>query len=236
MGRAITAAERGDRAFRRPARGAARALRVGFTGPPGAGKSSLLREVIRRIRAGGERAALVACDPVSPITGGSFLGDRCRLASLSADPGVFIRSVAHRSPPGELPPEASRAAEVLETAGYPWIFIETVGSGQAEASALPGAAVRVLVHSPDGGDGIQMLKAGAIEAADIHIVNKCDRPGAEVWARELRSVLSPAPPGADGAREAAMVFTASALTGEGVDALVDELRRRRGKEKEKRRS
>ena len=199
------------------------ALRVGFTGPPGAGKSSLLREIIRRLRSGGDPAALVACDPVSPVTGGSFLGDRCRLASLSDDPGVFIRSVAHRSPPGELPPEALRAADVLEAAGFPWIFIETVGAGQAEVDGLRGADLRVLVHPPDAGDGMQMLKAGAIETADLHAVNKCDRPGASVFASELRNALAPA-----GGAPGAPVFEVSALTGQGVDALVAEIRRRRG--------
>jgi LAO/AO transport system kinase len=156
------------------------------------------------------------------VTGGSFLGDRCRLASLSDDPGIFVRSVAHRSPPGELPPEALRAAEVLEAAGFPWIFIETVGSGQAEVDGLRGADVRVLIHPPDAGDGMQMLKAGAIETADLHAVNKCDRPGAAILARELRSALAPA-----GDAPGAPVFEVSALTGKGVDILVAELRRRK---------
>jgi LAO/AO transport system kinase len=155
------------------------------------------------------------------VTGGSFLGDRCRFSSLSGDPGTFIRSVAHRSPPGELPPEALRAADVLEAAGFPWIFIETVGAGQAEVDGLRGADLKVLVHPPDAGDGMQMLKAGSIETADLHAVNKCDRPGAAAFARELRSALAPARGG-----EGAPVFEVSALTGQGVDALVAEIRRR----------
>lgn len=228
VGRAITAAQRGGKAYRRPV-GKPRALRVGFTGPPGAGKSSLLREVMKRLRSQGDAAALVACDPVSPVTGGSFLGDRCRFAGLSEDPGLFIRSVAHRSPPGELPPEALKAADVLEAAGFPWIFIETVGSGQAEVDGLRGTDLRVLVHPPDAGDGMQMLKAGAIETADLHAVNKCDRPGAAVLARELRIAL-----GTVAGEAGAPVFEVSALTGQGVDALVAELRMRRdtpGKER-----
>jgi len=177
---------------------------------------------MKRLRSQGDLAALVACDPVSPVTGGSFLGDRCRFAGLSDDPCLFIRSVAHRSPPGEMPPEALRAADVLEAAGFPWIFIETVGSGQAEVDGLRGADLRVLVHPPDAGDGMQMLKAGAIETADLHAVSKCDRPGAAVLASELRSALA-----TDGGEPGAPVFEVSALTGQGVDALVAELRRRR---------
>jgi LAO/AO transport system kinase len=226
LGRAITIAERepsrlkalvGDIA---PA--AAGAFRVGVTGPPGAGKSSILREVIRRLLDGGERAALVACDPSSPVSGGAFLGDRLRLAALSAEPGLFVRSLAHRGGAADALPAAGRAMDILAAAGFGWIFLETVGTGQADTGALRGLDVKVLVHSPDGGDELTMLKAGVIEIADLHVVTKADRPGADAWAASLRDAL-----GSPRAGGGPIVLAASALTGDGVDALVEELRRRR---------
>jgi LAO/AO transport system kinase len=213
------------------------AFRVGFTGPPGAGKSSLLREVIRRLRSSGERAALVASDPVSPITGGALLGDRCRLSALSQDPGVFVRSVAHRpgadGPGTGLSKAALRAADVLDASGFPWIFLETVGTGQADTEALRCVDWKVLVHSPESGDHIQMLKAGLAETVDIHVVTKLDRPGALAWAQELAETLSA---GAEKASRRAEVFPLSSTTGEGVDELVEALkssRRARSLQKER---
>jgi LAO/AO transport system kinase len=225
LGRALTLAER------EPARLAGalgdlgplvgRAFRVGVTGPPGAGKSSILREVIRRLLGGGERAALVACDPSSPVTGGAFLGDRLRLAGLSGDPRLFVRSIAHRAPGAEPPPAARHAMDILDAAGFAWIFLETVGAGQTDSGALRGAHLGVLVHSPEGGDDLTMLKAGLVETADLHVVTRLDRPGTEAWAAALREAMGH--PGGGGPP----VLAASALTGEGVDALVEELKRRR---------
>ena len=225
LGRAITLAERDPDGLEgaigdvRPLAG--RAFRVGVTGPPGAGKSSILREVIRRLLEGGERAALVACDPPSPVTGGAFLGDRLRLASLSADRRLFIRSIAHRAASAEPPAAASSAMDILDAAGFEWIFLETVGTGQSDTGALRGSHLKVLVHSPEGGDEFQMLKAGIIEIADLHVVTKLDRPGAEAWASNLREALGP------GSGGSPAVLAASAITGEGVDALVEWLKTRR---------
>ncbi len=225
LGVAVTLAERANPRFQQTLAGlrssAGRAFRVGFTGPPGAGKSSLIREVVRRIRQGGERAAIVASDPVSPLTGGALLGDRYRMAGVADDPGVFFRSIAHRGAAGEPCPAACLAADILDSAGFPWILLETVGTGQADVHALRGAHLKVFVHAPEGGDQIQMLKAGLQEVADLHVVGKCDRPGARAWAVELESALS----GSRGGT--ARVLAVSAATGEGVDALVEELRARR---------
>lgn len=221
---AITLAERGDERVRdlisllRSRAGGA--YRVGFTGPAGAGKSSLLREVLRCLRAGGERIGVVACDPVSPLTGGAFFGDRVRLAAVAEDAGVFFRSVGHRGRPGEPCRGALDALAILDAAGFPWVFLETVGTGQTEVGALGDVALKVLLHDSDAGDEIQMLKAGLVETADLHVVGKGDRPGARAWAGELEAALST--PG-----ETAPVFLVSAATGEGVGDLVAELKARR---------
>ncbi|MBI4603370.1 MAG: methylmalonyl Co-A mutase-associated GTPase MeaB [Planctomycetes bacterium] len=225
VARAISLAERGEptAAGLLAAVGArvGRAFRVGVTGPGGAGKSSLLREVARRLRRGGERVALVACDPVSPVSGGAFFGDRLRMASLLEDPGIFFRSVGHRGPSGEPCWAALAALDILDAAGFPWVFLETVGTGQAEVGALRGLRLKVLLHASESGDEVQMLKAGLAETADLHVVSKGDRHGAASWASELAAALSPqsGPP--------ARVLVVSASTGEGVDELVGEIRRRR---------
>lgn len=186
--------------------------RVGFTGPPGVGKSSLLRELIRQLRAREETVALLAADPVSPRSGGAFLGDRLRFADLTEDEGVFIRSWGHRAPAGDPTPGVVEAASVLEAAGCEWIFFETVGTGQTETEVLRHMDQKVLVLSPDFGDQYQMLKAGSLEAADLYVVNKSDRPGSESWAEELRGSL---------ARDdfVPTVVLTNALTGKGIAEL-----------------
>ena len=221
VGRALTLVARGDAAMLKLARGLSRGAgasrRVGVTGAPGVGKSSLLREVARCLRERCESVALVASDPVSPATGGAFLGDRLRFGQLMSDPQVFIRSLGHRGRSGEPTPGTEAAANLLEVAGYRWIFFETVGTGQTETGVLVGADVRVLVLSPDSGDGYQMLKAGMLETADVYVVNKADRPAATSWARELEESLTDV----NGAQP--IVVCTNALTGAGVSTLVDVL-------------
>lgn len=226
LGTAITLAEREDpRAadlLSRVKARTGRAFRVGVTGPPGVGKSSLLREIVRRLRAKGERAAIVASDPVSPFSGGALLGDRFRLAALGQDRGLFFRSLAHRAAPGESGRVAAIAADILDAGGYPWIFLETVGTGQADVGVFHGTHLGILVHSPDQGDELQMMKAGILEAAGLHVVTRSDRPGAASWAARLLDTLRL---GA-GQREPS-VIEASAVTGDGVDRVVEELEERR---------
>jgi LAO/AO transport system kinase len=230
VGKAISLLERGDGAGQQLLAAlrahTGRAYRVGVTGPAGVGKSSLLREVLRRLRRAGERVALVAADPVSPVSGGALLGDRCRLGELLEDPDVFVRSIAHRGAPGEPAPGASVAADVLDAAGFPWVFLETVGSGQMDVAACRGLDLRLLVLSQEYGDEFQMLKAGFTEVADLIAVNKCDQPGARAWVIRLTEALSPAAAAGDGGQQ---VFAVAAATGEGVDGLVAVLREKAGK-------
>lgn len=228
LARAITLAERGDTsvdpllALARAQSGGA--FRVGITGPPGAGKSSLVREIVRRLSTGNRRIGVIASDPVSPVSGGALLGDRYRMAGLSDAPGVFFRSMAHRGDTGELGLAVWKAADLLALSGVDWILLETVGTGQSDVHALRGADVRVLVHAPEGGDEIQMMKAGISETADLHVVGKCDRAGARAWAAELAAVL-----GAGDVSSAPPVLPVSASTGEGVDELVERLKELRAR-------
>jgi LAO/AO transport system kinase len=159
--------------------------RVGVTGSPGAGKSTLLRGLIRHYLADGHRVGIVAVDPTSPLSGGAILGDRVRLGDVQDDPGVFIRSLGSRGSLGGVTPGASAVASVLEAAGYSRILIETVGVGQTGYDVICLADTVVALFTPEGGDAIQLLKAGILEIGDIYAVNKCDRPGADLILREI---------------------------------------------------
>ena len=159
-------------------------------------------------------------DPVSPKTGGAFLGDRVRFGNLAEDDGVFIRSLAHRAGPGRPTLGGVDAARVLEAAGYAWILFETVGIGQSETAVFENVDLRVLVLSPEVGDWQQMLKAGYLETAEVIVVNQSDRPSAADWAQELtRNLAVPLP-----AVATPRVVTTSARSGAGVSELVDLLR------------
>jgi LAO/AO transport system kinase len=166
------------------------ARRVGITGAPGAGKSTLTDGLIRLIRSGGERVAVLAVDPTSPFSGGAVLGDRVRMQDHVLDQGVFIRSMATRGHLGGLSAAAPKALLALEAAGYPWILVETVGVGQDEVEVTATADTIVVVVTPGWGDGIQAAKAGILEIGDVFVVNKADRPGGADTVADLRAMLA----------------------------------------------
>ena len=165
------------------------ARRIGLTGPPGAGKSTLSEQLIRHYRAQGLKVAMVAVDPTSPFTGGALLGDRIRMESVSTDPGVFIRSMATRGSLGGLAVTTEEVADLLDAFGFDRILIETVGVGQTELDIARTAESTVLVLVPESGDGIQTLKAGVMEIADVYVMNKSDRPGADKLRQEIEVML-----------------------------------------------
>jgi LAO/AO transport system kinase len=163
--------------------------RIGVTGPPGAGKSTLLAQLVQHYRSAGLKVAVVAVDPTSPYTGGALLGDRIRMESVSTDPGVFIRSMATRGSQGGLATTTAEVADVLEAFGFDRVIIETVGVGQTELDVARTADTTVLVLVPESGDGIQALKAGVMEIADVFVINKSDRPGADKLRQEIQVML-----------------------------------------------
>ena len=167
-----------------------RAHIIGVTGSPGAGKSTLVMQLTRELRKRELRVGVVAVDPSSPFTGGAILGDRIRMQELSGDPNVFIRSMASRGNLGGLAASTRDVARALDAAGYDLVIIETVGAGQAEVEIVRAAHTVLVVTVPGMGDDIQALKAGILEIADIFVVNKADRPGADQAAAELRMLLS----------------------------------------------
>ncbi len=174
-------------AHARLVRGTAR--RIGITGPPGAGKSTLTERLIQHYRGQGLSVGVVAVDPTSPFTGGALLGDRIRMESASLDPHVFIRSMATRGAHGGLATTTEEVADLLEAFGFARILVETVGVGQTELDIARSAETTVLVLVPESGDGIQTLKAGVMEIADVYVVNKSDRPGADTLRQEVEVML-----------------------------------------------
>ncbi|MDX2121220.1 MAG: methylmalonyl Co-A mutase-associated GTPase MeaB [Gemmatimonadota bacterium] len=166
-----------------------RARRIGITGPPGAGKSTLTEHLVRAYRAQGLTVAVVAVDPTSPFTGGALLGDRIRMESIALDPGVFIRSMATRGSLGGLATTTREVCDVLDGGGFDRILIETVGVGQSELDVARTADSTVLVLVPESGDGIQTLKSGIMEIGDLFVVNKADRPGADRLRQEIEVTL-----------------------------------------------
>ena len=170
---------------------------VGVTGPPGAGKSSLVDRMTALLRRQGRTVGIVAVDPTSPFTGGAILGDRIRMQSHATDPGVFIRSMATRGHVGGLAAATDQALLVLSAAGKDVILVETVGVGQDEVAIVGTADVSLVVLVPGLGDEVQALKAGIMEIADVFVVNKADRDGVERVVAEIESVLSLAPPGTE---------------------------------------
>ena len=167
-----------------------KALIVGITGAPGAGKSTLVDKLAAHYRASGETVGIIAVDPSSPFTGGAILGDRIRMQSMATDPGIFIRSMAARGHLGGLARATVDAVAILDAAGYDKLIIETIGVGQDEIDIVKTATVTVVVLVPGMGDDIQAIKAGIMEIGDVFAINKADREGVLRTERDLESLLS----------------------------------------------
>ncbi len=193
IARAITVVESNDRGSSEllksiyPETG--NAYRIGITGPPGAGKSTITNQVTKYFRSLGKKVGIIAVDPTSPFTGGALLGDRVRMNDIGQDPGVFIRSMATRGSLGGLSKKAIDAADVLDSAGFDFIILETVGVGQSELDIANAADTTIVVLVPESGDAVQAMKAGLMEIADFFVVNKSDRPGAEQAVTALKTIL-----------------------------------------------
>jgi len=189
---------------------------LGITGSPGAGKSTLVEKLAHEYRRRGERVGILAVDPTSPFSGGALLGDRVRMQALATDPGIFVRSMATRGQLGGLAPTTHDAALILDAAGFSTVIIETVGVGQDEIEIAGLADATVLLLTPGLGDEIQAFKAGVMEIADLFVVNKADRPGADQLERELGVMLSL---GARGDGWTLPIIRTVATTGEGIGEL-----------------
>ena len=219
-----------EAALRRLYPGAGRAHLVGITGPPGSGKSTLVAALIAEVRRADRTVAVIAVDPSSPITGGALLGDRVRMQSYAEDDDVFIRSMASRGHAGGLASTSTAAAAVLDAAGFDLILIETVGTGQSEVEVAAAADTTVVLEAPEMGDEVQAIKAGLLEVADLVVVNKGDKPGAQRTAAQLRAMLvagAPRPSAVDDPGAAARprpkrpeVLITTAATGAGVPELL----------------
>ena len=192
--------------------------RVGFTGPPGAGKSTLLDRVIMEYRRREFSVGVVAVDPSSPFTGGALLGDRIRMHSASLDPEVFIRSLGSRGSLGGLSRQTEGVVDLLDAFGRDRIFVETVGVGQSELEIIENSYTTVVILVPESGDGIQAMKAGLMEIADIFVINKSDRDGADLLEMELEASLDTRRDH-DGWRP--LVLRTTATSGGGVVELAD---------------
>jgi LAO/AO transport system kinase len=253
LARLLTAVENrtpiAEVALRRLYSKAGHAHLVGITGPPGSGKSTLVSALIAEVRKAGRSVAVIAVDPSSPITGGALLGDRVRMQAYAGDRDVFIRSMAARGHAGGLASTSASAADALDASGFDLILIETVGTGQSEVEVAAAADTTVVLEAPEMGDEVQAIKAGLLEVADIVVVNKGDRPGAQRTAAQLRSMLVAVPraggtpsSGGSGALPAPAraapkqpeVLIATATTGAGVPELLAALDRHRSADHEAR--
>ncbi len=197
-----------------------RAQIAGLTGAPGVGKSTMTAVLVSSLRASGKRVGVLAVDPSSPFSGGALLGDRVRMQDHATDEGVFIRSMASRGQLGGLSAAVPQALRVLDAAGYDVVLVETVGVGQAEVEIASLADTTLLVLAPGMGDGIQAAKAGIIEVADVYVVNKADRDGADQVARDLRYMQSLGGRHSDAGAWRPPIVKTVAARGEGVDDIV----------------
>jgi LAO/AO transport system kinase len=241
LARLLTAVENrtplAEAAMRRLYPLAGQAHLVGITGPPGSGKSTLVASLIAELRRIGRSVAVIAVDPSSPITGGALLGDRVRMQAYADDSDVFIRSMASRGHAGGLASTTGAAAAVLDAAGFDTVFVETVGTGQSEVEVAAAADTTVVLEAPEMGDEVQAIKAGLLEVADLVVVNKADKPGAQRTAAQLRAMLvaaSPRPRGGDAQPaddrprpKRPEVLLTTAATGAGVPELLAALDRHR---------
>ena len=197
-----------------------KAYRIGITGPPGAGKSTLVDQIAKLFRKENKTVGIIAIDPTSPFTGGALLGDRVRMSDLSIDAGVFIRSMATRGSLGGLAQRAQEVADLLDAFGMEIIIFETVGVGQSELDIIEAADTTVVVLVPESGDSIQAMKAGLMEIADIFVINKADRQGADRVKTEIEYVLKYK---SQKDEWSLPVIQTVANLGQGIDHLVQQL-------------
>jgi LAO/AO transport system kinase len=218
VAKAITLIESGERLgdlLLSKLRGRVRGIPViGFAGPPGAGKSTLIASLVNVLKGRGKPVAVLAVDPSSPISGGAVLGDRVRLVGKVDQSGIYFRSLASRGASGAIARNLRAMCRVLDAAGFEAVMVETVGAGQSDVEIMGVADIVVVVVPPDYGDSIQAVKAGLLEIGDLYVVSKSDLPNARLMASVLESLLS-------GRNRRVKVLTVSAATGENVSALVD---------------
>jgi LAO/AO transport system kinase len=227
VARAISMVEDGAEGLERLSAGlfphTGRAWTIGLTGAPGVGKSTLAGELVRAARARDRTVAVLAIDPTSPFTGGALLGDRLRMQAHATDPGVFIRSMATRGHLGGMALAAPEAVRILDASGRDLVVVETVGVGQAEVDVAAATDTTLVVVSPGWGDQVQVAKAGILEIADVFVVNKSDREGADSAARDLDQMIRMGPE----LEWAPPVVSTTAVTGEGIDELWEAIARHR---------
>ncbi|MDM4720492.1 methylmalonyl Co-A mutase-associated GTPase MeaB [Micromonospora sp. WMMA1363] len=230
VARLITLVESGDETLPRIAAAlapyAGRAQVVGLTGSPGVGKSTTTNELVRALRARGRRVGVLAIDPSSPFTGGAILGDRVRMQDHATDPGVYIRSMSSRGHLGGLSAATPQAVRVLEGAGCDVVLVETVGVGQAEVEVASLADTTLVLLAPGMGDAIQAVKAGILEIADVFVVNKADRDGADATVRDIQGMIALGERGAGQWRP--QVVRAVAARAEGIDDIAAAIDKHRG--------